>query len=296
MSAFQPCGVVTLTTDFGLEDPFVGVMKGVVLARFPAARLIDVTHAIPPQRPAEAGFWLSRCFEYFPEGSVHVAVVDPGVGTARAIVCVVARGHALIAPDNGLLATIVARCADADIFALDPATLAALGIARVSATFHGRDIFAPVAAELAAGRLAPAGLGARRAGIAQGDAGQETVAAGPREAAGSGSRGAGSIGEAAGTLTGRVVTVDHFGNLITDIDSARLARLHRPMVSIAGRTVPLRRTYGEARPGELLALVNSFDALEIAAAEGSAAATLAVGRGATVLVCASPLPDGRNPL
>src|SRR5579884_3415657 len=145
MTGLTPSGIVTLTTDFGLEDPFVGVMKGRILGRFPAARLIDVTHAIPPQRPAEAGFWLARCFEYFPRGTVHVAVVDPGVGTDRAIVCVAARGHALLAPDNGLLAPIVAQCTDAEIFALGSARLAALGLNRVSATFHGRDIFAPVA-------------------------------------------------------------------------------------------------------------------------------------------------------
>src|SRR5579884_3379024 len=136
MTGLTPSGIVTLTTDFGLEDPFVGVMKGRILGRFPAARLIDVTHAIPPQRPAEAGFWLARCFEYFPPGTVHVAVVDPGVGTARGIVCLVARGHALLAPDNGLLAPIASRCADAEIFSVAAARLAAIGVREVSATFH----------------------------------------------------------------------------------------------------------------------------------------------------------------
>ncbi|MGH8218919.1 MAG: SAM hydrolase/SAM-dependent halogenase family protein [Steroidobacteraceae bacterium] len=278
MSAFRPCGVVTLTTDFGLEDPFVGVMKGRILARFPAARLIDLTHAIAPQRPAEAGFWLSRCFEYFPEGTVHVAVVDPGVGTERAIVCAAARGHALIAPDNGLLAPVVARSAGVEVYELGTARLAALGIREVSATFHGRDIFAPVAAELAAGRLAPAGLGERRPGLAH-----------PTDAPP-------AAPPAGQPVSGRVVTIDHFGNLVTDIESGRLAGLRDPHATVGGRVVPCRRTYGEARPGELLALINSFDILEIAAAGGSAAATLGIGRGAPVLVWSSPLPDGRNPL
>ena len=280
MSAFRPCGVVTLTTDFGLEDPFVGVMKGRILERFATARLIDLTHAIAPQRAAEAGFWLSRCFEYFPAGTVHVAVVDPGVGTDRAIVCVVARGHALIAPDNGLLAPVVARSADCEITELAPSTLSTLGIESVSATFHGRDIFAPVAAELAAGRLAPSGLGKRRPGLTPSQADERGMPDGP----------------GAPSVSGRVVTIDHFGNLITDIDSSRLASLRDPHVTIGGRVVPYRRTYGQAQPGELLALVNSFDALEIAVAEGNAAATLGLGRGAPVIVWSSPLPVERNPL
>lgn len=276
MSTFRPSGVLTLTTDFGLEDPFVGVMKGRILARFPGARLVDLTHAIPPQRPAEAGFWLARCFEYFPEGTVHVAVVDPGVGTDRAIVCVATRGHALIAPDNGLLAPVAARTAS-ETYELGAGVLAALGVRDVSATFHGRDIFAPVAAELAAGRIAPAELGERRSGPAPSLDAPRTAEAGP-------------------AVSGRVVTIDHFGNLITDIEAGRLASLPQPRVSIGGRLVPLRRTYGQARAGELLALVNSFDVLEIAEADGNAAATLRVGRGAPVLVRPGPLPDERNPL
>lgn len=280
MSAFKPSGVVTLTTDFGLEDPFVGVMKGRILARLPAARIIDVTHAIPPQRPAEAGFWLSRCFEYFPAGTVHVAVVDPGVGTDRRILCATAHGHALLAPDNGLLTPILARIADAEVFDLAAPGLAALGIRDVSATFHGRDIFAPAAAELAAGRIAPSALGERLGSLAHSPVGAES--------------------STPSALSGSVVTIDHFGNLITDIDAARLAPFSEAQVVIAGRTMPLRRTYGEARAGEIVALVNSFDALEIAEAQGSAAATLGVGRGTPVSVRHATrtehLLDGRNPL
>ncbi len=106
---FQPCGVITLTTDFGHQDPFVGVMKGQVLRRFPAARLVDLTHEILVHWPAEAGFWLGRSFRYFPPGTVHVAVVDPGVGSSRDIALVEADSHLFLAPDNGLLAGVLER-------------------------------------------------------------------------------------------------------------------------------------------------------------------------------------------
>src|SRR5215831_6236484 len=111
----KPSGVITITTDFGHQGPFVGVMKGAILSRFPAARLVDLTHEVLVHWPAEAGFWLSHAYQYFPAGTVHVAVVDPGVGTARAILAVAADGHLFLAPDNGLLAPLVARAGTARI-------------------------------------------------------------------------------------------------------------------------------------------------------------------------------------
>src|SRR5688572_18397935 len=138
-------GVITITTDFGHQGPFVGVMKGVMLSRLPEARIVDLTHEIVVHWPAEAGFWLARAFEYFPSGSVHVAVVDPGVGTSREIIAVGAAGHVFLAPDNGLLAPLVARHPDAVIIRIDFSGLARFGIHHASATFHGRDIFAPLA-------------------------------------------------------------------------------------------------------------------------------------------------------
>ncbi len=265
--AFAPSGIITLTTDFGLADPFVGVMKGRILSRFAVARIVDLTHEIPAHQPQVAGFWLARCFEDFPAGTVHVAVVDPGVGTDRAIVCLLARGHALLAPDNGLLEPCRARDPRSEIVELAPAALAALHIHRVSSTFHGRDIFAPVAAELAAGRCPPAALGPRRERLAAVDAAVHSPA--PHSAA---------------VLIGSVVTIDRFGNLITDLDAERLKGIAAPRVCIAGRGLPLRRTYGEAHAGELLALVNAFGVLEIAEAHGSAAATLGVKPGTQVTV------------
>jgi S-adenosylmethionine hydrolase len=265
-AAFTPSGVVTITTDFGHQGPFAGVMKGRILTRFPAARLIDLTHEIVVHWPAEAGFWLTRSFEYFPHGTVHVAVVDPGVGTARDIVVVSAAGHVFLAPDNGLLAPLVARHRDAGIVRLRPAGLARLGIHRPSATFHGRDIFAPLAAELASGRCAPGELG---------------------EAADAGSLVPSWVEDPVverSSVTGVIMSIDHFGNLISNVDAGLLERFRLPIVHAGHHAFPLLKTYGDTRPGEYLALVNSFGVIEIARAEQSAAEGLGLSRGAPVVV------------
>src|SRR6266853_1369950 len=200
VNAPSASGVITITTDFGHQGPFVGVMKGCMLARFPAARIIDLTHEIVVHWPAEAGFWLARACGYFPAGTVHVAVVDPGVGTSRSIVAVRAGGHLFLAPDNGLLAPVVSRASDALIVRLGAGELARLGVHHPSATFHGRDIFAPVAAELAAGRCQPEDLGERVSALVPSWVEDPTVE--PR------------------SVTGVVISIDHFGNLITNIDAA----------------------------------------------------------------------------
>ena len=261
-----PSGVITITTDFGHQGPFVGVMKGRILGRFPEARLIDLTHEILVHWPAEAGFWLTRAFPYFPAGTVHVAVVDPGVGTARDIVAVSAAGHLFLAPDNGLLAPLVSRHRDAEVVRLRPSGLARLGIARASATFHGRDIFAPVAAEIAAGRCRVHELGEPAAP-------DSLVPAWVDEPAAESS-----------SVSGVVITIDHFGNLITNIDAALLERFRLPLVHAGPHAFPLLRTYGDTEPGQYLALINSFGVLEIARAEHSAAEGLGLGRGAPVTV------------
>lgn len=262
---FQPSGVITLTTDFGHKDPFVGVMKGQVLGRFPAARLVDLTHEILAHWPAEAGFWLGRSFGYFPPGTVHVAVVDPGVGSSRDIAVVEAGGHLFLAPDNGLLAGVLERLQTTPILRrLDDAILRTLEIHGPSATFHGRDIFAPVAAELAAGRLLPEALGPVVAALRPGGL-DEPVLAG-------------------GQLSGAVVTIDHFGNLLTNLDASLVAQVALPVVQAGGQEIPLRRTYSDVRPGEYVALVNSFGVLEVARAEKSAADGLGLGRGAPIVI------------
>jgi S-adenosylmethionine hydrolase len=264
-SASQPpSGVITITTDFGHQGPFVGVMKGAILSRFPAARIVDLTHEIVVHWPAEAGFWLARAFGYFPAGTVHIAVVDPGVGTSREIVGIAAAGHYFLAPDNGLLAPVVSRHPDAEIIRLGAEPLAALGIRQPSATFHGRDIFAPVSAELAAGRVTLAALGEPASGLVPSWVDEPMVER--------------------GSVTGVVITIDHFGNLITNIDSSLIKDFLQPEVHAGNHTFHLLRTYGDVQPGDYLALVNSFGVIEIARAEQSAAEGLGLNRGAPVTV------------
>ncbi|MEQ1580666.1 MAG: SAM-dependent chlorinase/fluorinase [Steroidobacteraceae bacterium] len=269
---FTPSGILTLTTDFGHQGPFVATMKGRILTRFPTARIVDLTHEIPVYWPAEAGFWLERSYAYFPTGTVHVAVVDPGVGTTREIVIVECDGHVFLAPDNGLLAPIVARNAlsqgpKASLFRLDPQRLGRFALGPVSATFHGRDIFAPLAAELAAGRCSPRDIGEPIKEIIPSWVDEPT-----------------DLGK---QVTGVVIAIDHFGNLITNIDGTRAHRFRGPIVRTGNHEFPLRRTYGDAKPGEYLALVNSFNVIEIARSEQSAAEGLGLGRGAPVSVVES---------
>lgn len=259
-------GVITITTDFGHQGPFVGVMKGRILDRLPEARIIDLTHEVVVHWPAEAGFWLARAFEYFPAGTVHLAVVDPGVGTSREIIIVRAAGHLFVAPDNGLLAPLVSRHPGALIVRLRPEGLARIGVRHASATFHGRDIFAPLGAELAAGRCTPEELGEPT------DA-HSIVPSWVDEPAVEHS-----------SVSGVIITIDHFGNLISNIDAPLIERFRLPLVHAGNHAFPLLRTYGDTRPGQYLALINSFGVVEIARAEQSAAEGLGLSRGAPVTV------------
>jgi len=264
MSDLSPSGVVTLTTDFGHKGPFAAVMKGVMLCRFPQVEVVDLAHDIPAHWPPEAGFWISRSYSYFPSGTVHIAIVDPGVGTEREIIAVEFDSHLFIAPDNGLLEPVINLGENPVVYRVEIEKLADIGITEPSPTFHGRDIFAPVAAELAAGRLSIHEIGSRTD--------QWTP---------------GWVSEAEysnGLVSGVVVTVDAFGNLITNIDAALLNELNNPIAHVAGHHLSLKTTYGRAQPGEFLALINSFGVLEIARAEGSAADGLGTERGAPVTV------------
>ncbi len=250
-------GIITLTTDYGLRDPFVGIVTGQILARFRDARVVSLTHEVTPFQPDEAGFWLSRSWREFPPGTVHVAVVDPGVGTSRDILVVGAAGHLFLAPDNGLLDRVRHAVRVEHCHRLDLARLATFDIHPRSNTFHGRDLFAPVAAELAAGRAAPADLGpASLLGALQQ----------PERHAGK----------------GEIVVIDRYGNLISDLEADEVAAAGATHIRVAGRELPLASTYGDAGPGEALGLVNSFGLIEVAVNGGSAARTLGVGRGETV--------------
>jgi len=259
--------VITLTTDFGHKGPFVAVMKGAILQRAPDARIVDLTHEIHVHWPAEAGFWLARAYRYFPTGSIHVAVVDPGVGTQRDIVAVEFDGHVFLAPDNGLLPTQFENLAQRRAWHLSEHWRASRGWSQPSNTFHGRDIFAPLAAELATGLIEPADIG---------PAVSELVPSLLEEPV---------VND--GQIQGTVVTIDHFGNLITNIDQRLLADFQAPQVTVAGHRFDIRSTYGNAMPGDFLALINSFEVVEIARAEGSAADSLGLGRGAPVTVLGS---------
>lgn len=263
-------GIITLLTDFGERDPFVGVMKGVILGRFGAARIVDLTHQLDVFAPAAAGFWLERSFRWFPRGTVHVAVVDPGVGTARGILAAEVDGHVFLAPDNGLLPPVLASATEGApvIVKVELTKLATLfNLPKPSATFHGRDVFAPIAAELAADRVWMEELGTERL-----DRG--AVVPSPLRA---------PVVDG-GVVTGSIVTIDHFGNAITNVRAKQLAKLTRPVVSVAGRELRLVKTYGEARRGELVALVGAFDALEVSEVEGSAAKALALTPGTPVVI------------
>ena len=255
--------IITLTTDFGLKGPFVGVMKGAILARLPNAQIVDLTHEIPRHWPVEAGFWLARSYRHFPAGTVHVAVVDPGVGTGRSIIAGERDGHFFLGPDNGLLqpvlGSIPARC-----HRLSEAWRQQQGWPQPSSTFHGRDIFAPLAADLAAGRITIADIGPPAGELIPSL--QEEPSATDHE------------------VRGTVIAIDNFGNLITNIDAALLAGFRKPDVLAGGHRLALRRTYGDAQPGDFLALINAFGVLEIARAEGHAAESLGLGRGAPVIV------------
>jgi S-adenosylmethionine hydrolase len=269
MAAFRANGLVTLTTDFGSREPFVGIMKGVMLAAAAQLRFVDMAHEVSAFQPVEAGFWLSRALRYFPAGTLHVAVVDPGVGTPRDLIVALSGEQALLAPDNGLLAPLAARGKIDRIIRVDLTRLVQFGVSDVSATFHGRDVFAPLAAAIASGRCAPADLG-------------------PEIATLNSTGWPATMTRADGGVAGVIVAVDRFGNLISNIESSAVVALSTPSVLIGDLALPLRRTYGDAHAGDYVGLINSFDVLEVARARGNAAAGLNLAVGAPI----SAVPGG----
>jgi S-adenosylmethionine hydrolase len=260
-------GIITLLTDFGTRDPFVGVMKGVLLGRCPAAKIVDLTHEVAAQQVPGGAFWLAKTYAWFPAGTLHLAVVDPGVGTDRAGLVASAGGHLFIAPDNGLLAPALARDPASQARRIDPELL---GLSVPSRTFHGRDVFAPVAAEILAGRLEWDAVGPLQTELVP-------LPTTPVRRHGA-------------EVRGTVVTVDHFGNLITNIEAEDLVGIDDPLVSLDTASCPLRGTYGEVPSGELLGLVGSFGTLEVACRDGNAERTTGSTRGARVVVRPRPKP------
>ena len=262
----MPHATISLLTDFGHRDPYVGVMKGVIACRCPGAQVIDLCHEVEPQNVAQAGYLLHTSYGYFPTGTVHVAVVDPGVGGQRCIVCARLAGHTFLAPDNGLLWPLVEN---AEPEALVHVTNADYFLPEVSRTFHGRDVFAPVAAALASG-VAIEELGPAIDCIAP------LPAPGPRE-------------PAQGEITGVVVDVDRFGNLVTNLEERwlrpRVADLGSATIRVADAAVDgVSETYSNVSAGELLALFGSTGRLEISVCLGNAAERLGVGLGSVVTI------------
>lgn len=260
--------VITLLTDFGLRDAFVGTMKGVILGICPEARIVDLSHGIAPQRIEEGAFVLRTAYTYFPAGTVHVAVVDPGVGGERRAVIVETAGYRFVGPDNGIFAHVYARESDLRVVSV---TETRYFLPKISNTFHGRDVFAPVAAHLALG--APVSdFGPE---IDDYDTGTltEPVA---RE----------------GGITGRVLHIDHYGNIITDIDESlflETTREKRYQIRLAGRVLDrVNASYDEAAAGAPLAVLDSAGLLEIAVNGSSAAEALGVSTGERVDVDVEP--------
>lgn len=245
--------IITLLSDYGTADSYVGEMKGVLLSGAPGATLVDITHAIAPGEVVAGAYVLSRTWAHYPTGTVHLAVVDPGVGTSRVALALRTRDHFFVGPDNGLFSGVL-RGAEVEAVSL-PTPAAA------SATFHGRDIFAPAAAALARGTPL-ASLGSRFAGI-------------PRRLSATVPHYEGKV------VLGEVIYVDRYGNLVTNLTPEVVpdyAVLEAESLVIG----PLRTTFGDVPPGALLAYVGSGGAVEVAVRDGSAARRLGLGVGGRI--------------
>lgn len=250
--------LVALTTDFGLDDPYVGILKAVILTLAPEVRLVDLTHGIPPQDVLAGCLALEAARPYFPVGTVHLAVVDPGVGSDRKGLVVDAGRDLWVAPDNGLLSFLPAaevrqvRSLEDPVFFLHP----------ISRTFHGRDVFAPVAARLAAG-TPPQAFGPPAEDFERMPLPCATVSA--------------------DEVRGEVLTFDRFGNAVTSIRERDL-QTARWEVRICRHRIPWAPTYAAVEPGEPLCLLGSSGRLELSVRQGSAREVLGLERGDEVLL------------
>jgi S-adenosylmethionine hydrolase len=243
-------GIITLTTDFGLRDPYVAIMKGVILSINPGARIVDVTHQVPPGALVHAASVIKDTITYFPHGTINVVVVDPGVGGQRRPVAIETEHYFFIGPDNGIFWPIIEEDRAPTAIHLEEKKYF---LSPVSNTFHGRDIFAPVAAHISRG------IDIRKMGPVIRDAVTLSI---PRP----------EIKE--NVLCGEIIRVDNFGNLITNIhrtDMEAFLQTATPSISIGGLTIEdVRRVYTDVSRGEPLALYGSLNRLEIAVREGSA--------------------------
>ena len=254
--------IITLLTDFGAADTYVGTMKGVILGINPGAVIVDLTHEVQPQNIEQAAFLLKTTYRYFPSGTVHLVVVDPGVGTKRRPIAVRGGRWTFAAPDNGVLSPVIRAEAGFQAFEIaDPRFM----LPETSRTFHGRDIFAPAAAHLSLG-VPISELGPPV---------PNPILLPPL------AQPAGDI------LTGHVIHIDRFGNCITDIEEERFRWWARGSITIEAEGKPVRgpvATYADAAPGEAVTLFGSAGHLEIAVGMGSAAARFGITLGCQVSV------------
>ena len=260
-----PSRIITLMTDFGTSDHYVGVMKGVILNINRQVEIVDITHAVPPQDIHGAAFLIDSAYRYFPTGTIHVIVVDPGVGSERRAVACQTETAYFVYPDNGILTHILQNEKHAHAVAVEnPAYF----LPQVSNTFHGRDIFAPVGAHLSRG--VPIG----ELGNPVTQPVQLTI---PEP----------QVTEEA--VIGHIIWIDSFGNLVTDVSREILESLERQNgVVIHAESAKIdhfNRSYAESEIGEVLAIIGSFNRLEISINQGNAAQVLGLQRGDTVTIC-----------
>jgi S-adenosylmethionine hydrolase len=256
--------ILTLTTDFGADGPYVAAMKGVILGRVDGVTIVDVSHTIAPQNVLEGAYVLSGLADAFPAGTVHLAVIDPGVGTDRPLLAVRVAEQWFVLPDNGLITGVLRGRTPDEVRHLSGESVRQ---AVVSPTFHGRDILAPAAAHLLGGGD-PAALGPEVHKFVRLANFEARADEGPP-----------------GSLIGEILFRDSFGNLVTSFDESRIAAAPREKWSleIAGRRlVGLARTYADHPPGTLIALPGSTGWIEIAVVNGDASRTLNAGPGSTV--------------
>jgi S-adenosylmethionine hydrolase len=256
--------IITLTTDFGVASPYVAQMKGEILSRNREATIVDITHAIAPQSVVEGAIVLDDVTRRFPGGTIHVAVVDPGVGTSRRLLYAEMDAQRYLAPDNGLLTLVAGRATPTMVVELSEQRY---WNNQVSSTFHGRDVLAPVAAHLSLG-LEPAQLGPSASSLFLLTIFEPQIAS--------------------DHILGHVLLADSFGNLITNIRREQVTALAPPeqlSVTCKDSTIcGISRTYGDRRPGEIVALFDSQGRLEIAVAHDSAARLIGAEHGTSVLV------------
>ena len=258
--------IITLTTDFGVDDEYVGVMKGVILSINPAAIIVDITHHIKPQDLIQTAYTIKCSYKYFTKGSIHIVVVDPGVGSDRAILAVEMMGYVFLAPDNGVLSLVMDEGNIDSIVRIDNSNYFLDSVGR---TFHGRDIFAPVGAHISMGvEIKELGTLIDQKDLVYLDVQKPHIS-----------------GE--GELVGTIVSVDRFGNLITDIEFESIEKFCKPdreLQIIIGkiRITGLSKSYESVKPQTPLAIIGSRGYLEIAVNSGSAGRSFVADKGDTV--------------